>query len=300
MSNRRGFTLVELLVVIGIIALLISILLPALGKAKQQANSVKCLSNLRQVGQAFFLYEKDFNGAWPIVAHHDGSQGGLPMPPLYKAGNGDRQWMDFIAPYIVGQKTISEAKDLQTARDSYDKFACPGFTRKGDKDPWYFGNPLGPTSLIGYAMTYHPTYYEDRRAGLGFTKSVQRMAAITRTGIDGAYVKGGTWRKRGSEHIVIADADGSIIFTLDYFIPALVVFQPFLSETALFDNTRNFLVNGIRHANPSTKRSQAMKIKGMNALFGDGHASPVTVRECWVGIACPGRDLSGKVILYPN
>jgi prepilin-type N-terminal cleavage/methylation domain-containing protein/prepilin-type processing-associated H-X9-DG protein len=58
--RRRGFTLVELLVVVGIIALLVAILLPALGRTREHANRLKCAANLRSIGQALVAYTQQY------------------------------------------------------------------------------------------------------------------------------------------------------------------------------------------------------------------------------------------------
>lgn len=67
MSRRRSFTLIELLVVVAILALLLAILLPSLGKARQQAKKVKCQSNLRTIGHAVQFYLGDHRDAFPFA-----------------------------------------------------------------------------------------------------------------------------------------------------------------------------------------------------------------------------------------
>src|SRR5215212_5451897 len=98
MTRRKGFTLVELLVVIGIIAVLIGILMPALNSARRQSRSVKCMANLRSVGQAYFMYAQTFNGAWPVAVHPNGAW--IPLP----AGI-ERRWYDLVGEFVTS-KTV--------------------------------------------------------------------------------------------------------------------------------------------------------------------------------------------------
>ena len=105
---RRAFTLVELLVVIGIIGLLIAFLMPALGKAREQSIRIKCASNLRQIGIGAMAYAADNKGALPY------NESANPFYVANRSGSG--RWADSRPRW---QKYVK----------SVDCFYCPGFTQ---------------------------------------------------------------------------------------------------------------------------------------------------------------------------
>jgi prepilin-type N-terminal cleavage/methylation domain-containing protein/prepilin-type processing-associated H-X9-DG protein len=125
-APAQGFTLVELLVVIGIIALLISILLPALNKARASAQTVKCAAHLRSVGQGMAMYVAENKGAFPAAYYYDGTsiRGGTQTP--LQPDNGYVHWSSFLFGH-PGQPVSREA------------FTCPTFDNGG----------LPPTNPLG-------------------------------------------------------------------------------------------------------------------------------------------------------
>jgi len=100
MCRRKAFTLVELLVVIGIIAVLIAILLPTLGRAREAANRIKCAANIRSIGQAIYNYAVYNKGFAPL---HDAVLGA--DPNLKHTDGGALYWTIYAVAKRVDQRT---------------------------------------------------------------------------------------------------------------------------------------------------------------------------------------------------
>jgi len=141
----RAFTLVELLVVIGIISVLIALLLPALTAAKESAKRIKCMSNLRQISVAVRMYTQEWRGRthWmPNGGLWSARTGG---PPL-SADDDRAYWGVAYLPYLAGNRAVSDA-NTAVADVWRSLFVCPSF-RVMDIDPGY-SDPNMPATYGG-------------------------------------------------------------------------------------------------------------------------------------------------------
>lgn len=123
-SIRRGFTLVELLVVIGIIAVLVGILLPTLASARRSANSAACLSNLRQIGVFNLVYVNQSNGFLPF--HKAPTYDTTAFPPGWLPNKFAVHWFQYLS--VIGRAKTVNAHGIPSPVESMAIIkSCPTY-----------------------------------------------------------------------------------------------------------------------------------------------------------------------------
>lgn len=137
---RRGFTLVELLIVIGIVLLLVAILLPVLGKAREQAWQVKCASNERQILMAVFMYADSNRGILPLA---ESDQSGM----IWMIADGQYDYQNGSLWPFIGTRDPAAREQL---------FTCPA-----DPEPRVWNNEGRHGSPRNFTYNFNYELYTD-------------------------------------------------------------------------------------------------------------------------------------------
>lgn len=137
-AAKAGFTLVELLVVIGIIAVLIAILLPALSRARVASERLACASNMRQIGMAFAMYANDFSGA---------------IPPAYVRADGqETTWYTLLMPYVGYQASPNTKISVAVMKCPSDQMERATWLPSGDALSYAMTPCQGALANVGWTQ----------------------------------------------------------------------------------------------------------------------------------------------------
>jgi prepilin-type N-terminal cleavage/methylation domain-containing protein/prepilin-type processing-associated H-X9-DG protein len=280
---KRGFTLVELLVVIGIIALLISVLLPALNKARRAASAAKCASNMRQIALGMLNYAGDNKGKL--------------MPSRIQAGGVSTVYPNgwFWPNELVRLKYTPTPNQFVATGTTFDKtnvYQCPAgiLEAAGSFTPAYPADPVNnyhsklATAVDGTSYSV-PTWYQ-LNAALNLT------ATPADTYRDGVKAKPFVNYNKPLASFVAPDvalADGGYVRTLSVIRRS--------SELAMIfegveNNTNSYKYVAARHGSKTNSGKDAMT----NVAFFDGHVTLVPT-DAWTRQG-DFRPVQNGVIVY--
>jgi prepilin-type N-terminal cleavage/methylation domain-containing protein/prepilin-type processing-associated H-X9-DG protein len=312
---HRGFTLVELLVVIAIIALLIGILLPVLSTARRHADRAKCLSALRQLGNAYFLYGIDNKGWWPVATHfyidNSGQPGG--SAPTQR----EKRWHDYIGKYVIS-KTSVNVGGVPMESTEVNANGTSGFPQKTAAtyvleegtiwDPVWIGTFRDRNSVLwgcpvwrrwssttqvnygahpGYSMNFFPLAPNDYLGVLN-NAYFARRAYINANPAAGSlrpgnYFKQTKWTRPSERALLFDNVHGNLIIA-----SASLAAWPYAPEKAgglVFPTAPdlvNFSVDFNRHG--KLPLGNSYNAASLNMLFCDGHADFVSARAAFKAI----------------
>jgi prepilin-type processing-associated H-X9-DG protein/prepilin-type N-terminal cleavage/methylation domain-containing protein len=150
-TDHRAFTLIELLVSVAIIALLIGILLPAVGAVRQQGHATKCLANLRVLGHGLVLYTNDYGDA--LVPSRLPKWPGHSCDPWAQLSNGRKFRPTFVAMMSLAVG-VPPFADPQACGNTFDKFG-----EKGDRQNYSYGTYVCPSV---------PEWTDERNGSYGY------------------------------------------------------------------------------------------------------------------------------------